>query len=331
MKSQQFFQMVMNVWRKVILWGVDSEHSRIEQKQISLSNFLASFLPLFAFPHIVYHLLFGSMVVMWIMVWVEFSLAFVLLLNYFKRTVLARYYFVFFSNVALYVILLVLGEGIMGHLLFFPFVMFPMLFFGFNRIGGIVFGVSCSMLLYTLLLISDFATPFHFSLTSGQVTLLRHFLEFSAFSMLISGALYWSWLHDQIEAELEESLEAKSRFLANMSHELRTPLNAILGYTEILQEESEELTQEEIEEDLGRIHKATYRLLGLISDLLDLSKLEAHQMELHIASFESKGFFKDIYSMILPMAEQNNNTFSIEVDETIQFMTADKQSCSCSV
>ncbi|HAA54905.1 MAG TPA: hypothetical protein DCE42_09115 [Myxococcales bacterium] len=325
MKSQQFFQMVMNVWRKVILWGVESGSSRIEQKQISLSNFLSSLLPLFAFPYVVFHALFGSAAVMWILIGAVVSYPIVLLLNYFKRTVLARYFFVFFSNVALYTIILVLGEGIMGHLLFFPFVMFPMLFFGLNRIGGIIFGVLFSMSLYALLLATNFATPFHFPLTPTQTALLRHMLEFSAFGMLVSGALYWSWLHDQVEAELEDAWLAKSRFLANMSHELRTPLNAILGYTEILQEESEEMTQEEVQEDLARIHKATYRLLGLISDLLDLSKLEAHQMELHIASFESKGFFKDIYSMILPMAEQNNNTFSIEVDETLQFMTADKQ------
>tara|TARA_B100000609_G_C17222261_1_gene441088 strand:+ start:6273 stop:7577 length:1305 start_codon:yes stop_codon:yes gene_type:complete len=312
-------------WRERIRWGIEPHHSRMERKQISLCNFLSFLSLVMAFPHVIFHALIGSKIVMWIMIGVELSHALVLLLTYFKRSVLARYYYVFFSNFALFVIILMLGKGIKAEILYFPFVMFPMLFFGLNRIGGILFGVLCSMTFYALLSTTSFSLPLHFPLTPSQTAILRHTLEVTAFGLLISGALYWSWLHDQIEAELEESLKAKSRFLANMSHELRTPLSAILGYTEILQEEFGELEEEEIMDDLGRVHKSGHKLLTLINSLLDLSKIEAQQMELNIESFETKSFFTDVHNTILPMVEQHENTFSMELDEKIELITADKQ------
>ncbi len=75
-------------------------------------------------------------------------------------------------------------------------------------------------------------------------------------------------------------------FLANMSHELRTPLNAIIGYSEMLEEEAREQGLGEFVPDLGRIHSAGKHLLGLINDLLDLSKIEAGRMDLYLETFD---------------------------------------------
>ena len=82
--------------------------------------------------------------------------------------------------------------------------------------------------------------------------------------------------------ELEVASQHKSQFLANMSHELRTPLNAIIGYSEMLQEEAEDLGDEAFLPDLQRINAAGKHLLGLINDILDLSKIEAGRMDLDL-------------------------------------------------
>jgi len=74
--------------------------------------------------------------------------------------------------------------------------------------------------------------------------------------------------------------------VANMSHELRTPLNAIIGYSEMLQEEAEDLGQKEFLPDLKNIHIAGKHLLSLINDILDLSKIEAGKMELFLEHFD---------------------------------------------
>jgi GAF domain-containing protein len=79
----------------------------------------------------------------------------------------------------------------------------------------------------------------------------------------------------QARDDAEEANRTKSQFLANMSHELRTPLNAIIGYSEMLQEEAADIENQEFEEDLERINGAGKHLLGLINDVLDISKIEA--------------------------------------------------------
>ena len=79
----------------------------------------------------------------------------------------------------------------------------------------------------------------------------------------------------------EEANRAKSQFLANMSHELRTPLSAVIGYSEMLQEEMEDLGQESLLADMRKIESNARHLLGLINDVLDLSKIEAERMEIY--------------------------------------------------
>ncbi|MFT7608234.1 MAG: signal transduction histidine kinase, partial [Candidatus Aldehydirespiratoraceae bacterium] len=108
------------------------------------------------------------------------------------------------------------------------------------------------------------------------------------------------------DAALEAS-RAKSDFLANMSHELRTPLNAIIGYGEMLQEEVTEDDNDEYRPDLDRIVGAGRQLLGLINDVLDLSKIEAGKMEIHLDEFGIAEFLDDIEGTITPLTQKRKN------------------------
>lgn len=121
----------------------------------------------------------------------------------------------------------------------------------------------------------------------------------------------------------EAANRAKSRFLANMSHELRTPLNAIIGYSEILMEEATETEQEEILPDLQKIHTAGRHLLGLINDVLDLSKIESGKMELYLETFEVEKLVREVLATVQPSAEIKNNTLELQITQPLGEMYAD--------
>jgi len=112
--------------------------------------------------------------------------------------------------------------------------------------------------------------------------------------------------------QAEEANRAKSAFLANMSHELRTPLNAILGYCEMLQEEAQDLGQESFIPDLARIHGGGRHLLGLINDVLDISKIEAGRMDLFLETAAVAPLIDDVVTTIAPLVDKKGNTLAVE-------------------
>src|SRR5256885_300582 len=121
----------------------------------------------------------------------------------------------------------------------------------------------------------------------------------------------------------EEASRAKSTFLANMSHELRTPLNAIIGYSEMLEEETRELGKSDNVQDLRKIQSAGKHLLALINDVLDLSKIEAGKMGLHLENFEVPVLIDEMITTIQPAAAKNSNKTHVRIAENIGVMRAD--------
>ncbi len=121
----------------------------------------------------------------------------------------------------------------------------------------------------------------------------------------------------------EAANHAKSTFLANMSHELRTPLNAIIGYGEMLTEEVEERGHHEFVPDLERIQTAGRHLLTLISDILDLSKIEAGRVELELETFELAPMIQEVVNTIQPLVRKNANTLDVQYAVDVGVMRAD--------
>ncbi len=122
----------------------------------------------------------------------------------------------------------------------------------------------------------------------------------------------------------EEANRAKSAFLANMSHELRTPLNAVIGYSEMLQEVAGDRGHQDLLPDLGKIRWAGKHLLGLINDVLDLSKIEAGKVELSVESLDVLPLIDDAVGAIRPLLENNGNRLEVACAEPLGAMLGDQ-------
>ncbi len=111
----------------------------------------------------------------------------------------------------------------------------------------------------------------------------------------------------------EDANRAKSRFLANMSHELRTPLSAVIGYAEMLEEEAEDLGHDTFTADLGKIRANAQHLLGLINDVLDLSKVEADKMDVYPEDFAVEAFMRDAAATVESLVAKKGNRLVLEL------------------
>jgi signal transduction histidine kinase/CheY-like chemotaxis protein len=123
--------------------------------------------------------------------------------------------------------------------------------------------------------------------------------------------------------QAEAMSSTKSSFLANMSHELRTPLNAIIGLTDMLVNNAQRFGTEKAVEPLRRVHRAGTHLLGLINQILDLSKIEAGKLEINLESIRVAPLVDEVIGTARPLAEQNKNQLSVDCAPDLPAIEAD--------
>jgi signal transduction histidine kinase len=123
--------------------------------------------------------------------------------------------------------------------------------------------------------------------------------------------------------QLKLASEHKSQFVASMSHELRTPLNAIIGLTEMMVTNAARFGTEKAAEPLNRVHRAGVHLLGLINQVLDLSKIEAGKLELNPQTVKLKPLIEEVIGTARQLAEQNKNRLLVDAQENLGALTAD--------
>ena len=132
---------------------------------------------------------------------------------------------------------------------------------------------------------------------------------------------------DKARGAAEQANQAKSTFLANMSHELRTPLNAIIGYSEMIEEEVEDRSDEDLSgtmiPDLQKIRNSGKHLLALINSILDLSKVEAGKMELLLEDIDLPSMLEETLAMAKPLAAKNSSVVELKHPDDIGVMRAD--------
>jgi two-component system NtrC family sensor kinase len=133
-------------------------------------------------------------------------------------------------------------------------------------------------------------------------------------------------LFDEIQdksKQLAEASEHKSQFVSSVSHELRTPLNAIIGLTEMMVKNVARFGTEKAQEPLQRVHRAGTHLLGLINQVLDLSKIEAGKLELTPQTVQLAPLINDVIDTAGQLAEQNKNRLVVDAQKDLGALTVD--------
>ena len=134
------------------------------------------------------------------------------------------------------------------------------------------------------------------------------------------------YTEDLQEAKIaaEAANRSKSAFLANMSHELRTPLNAIINYSEMLQEDAQDSGSEDFLPDLEKIQTAGKHLLDMISDILDISKIEAGHVTLYLEHFDVATMIEEVMTTAQPLVEKKGNVLALQAKGELGMMYADQ-------
>jgi signal transduction histidine kinase len=155
---------------------------------------------------------------------------------------------------------------------------------------------------------------------TSTVELLQTFAAQSV--LAIQNARLFREIEDK-SRQLQVASENKSQFVSSMSHELRTPLNAIIGLTEMMVTNAARFGTEKAQEPLQRVNRAGTHLLGLINQVLDLSKIEAGKLELNPQTVQLAPLINDVISTAGQLAEQNKNRLVVDAQDNLGALTVD--------
>jgi signal transduction histidine kinase len=154
----------------------------------------------------------------------------------------------------------------------------------------------------------------------GTISLLQTFAAQSV--LAIQNARLFREIEDK-SRQLQMASENKSQFVSSMSHELRTPLNAIIGLTEMMVTNAARFGTEKALEPLQRVNRAGTHLLGLINQVLDLSKIEAGKLELNPQTVQLAPLIDEVVGTARQLAQEKNNRLVVEVQEHLGSITVD--------